>query len=313
MSLLDDILSLVDDLSSISIGTQEKIISTIIAISLMVFLRNILLGRIDRFGISDEAIFVWRRVTYYLLMIFVLIIITTFWIEGLSGIGTFLGLAIAGIAVALNQPLQSIGGWMYILMRRPFIVGDRIKIQENFGDVIDIRLFSSVLYELEMTPSGEQSTGRIIHVPNRYFLEFSFTNFSRGLGMIWLEIPIVVTFESNWKKAKQIIETILSKESLKYMEKAKAKSKIAVRESAIKPGSLTPKIFVLTSESGIQICARYLTDIEDRRSSENRFWMEILEAFGKENDLDFAYPTRRTYVNYIEGKSEARATNFQDI
>ena len=86
--------------------------------------------------------------------------------EGLRSLGTFLGLLSAGLAIALKDVVASMAGWIFILWRRPFQLGDRIQIGDRAGDVVDLRLFQFTLLEIGNWVDADQSTGRSIHVPN---------------------------------------------------------------------------------------------------------------------------------------------------
>jgi small-conductance mechanosensitive channel len=120
------------------------------------------------------------------------------WVEELLSLSTFLGLVSAGLAIALREPLINLMGWAFIVWRRPFEMGDRIEIGGQAGDVIDMRVFQFTLLEIGNWVDADQSTGRAIHVPNGKVFSESLANYSKGLAYIWNEIPVRVTFESDW-------------------------------------------------------------------------------------------------------------------
>jgi small-conductance mechanosensitive channel len=72
-------------------------------------------------------------------------------------------------------------GWVYILSRRPFQVGDRIEVNQFKGDVVDIRLFRFSLMEIQGWVDAEQSTGRLVHVPNGVVFNREVANYTEGL------------------------------------------------------------------------------------------------------------------------------------
>ena len=78
------------------------------------------------------------------------------------------------------------------------------------GDVIDIRLFQFSINEIGNWVDADQSTGRIIHIPNGIVFTEPQANYTAGFQYIWNEIPVLVTFESDWKKAKQILTDIVN-------------------------------------------------------------------------------------------------------
>jgi small-conductance mechanosensitive channel len=42
------------------------------------------------------------------------------------------------LGLALQSPLKSFFAWLYILIRHPYKIGDRIKIGDSTGDVIEV-------------------------------------------------------------------------------------------------------------------------------------------------------------------------------
>ena len=67
------------------------------------------------------------------------------------------------------------------------------------------RIFMFTLMEIGNWVDADQSTGRVIHIPNGKVFKEVLANYSKGFQYIWNEIPVLVTFESNWKKAKEIL------------------------------------------------------------------------------------------------------------
>lgn len=112
----------------------------------------------------------------------------------------------AGIAIALKDPITDLAGWVFILWWKPFEVGDRIQLEDNAGDVIVIRIFQFTIIEIGNWVDADQSMGSILHIPNsKVFLEV-LANYSIGFNYIWHEIGVLVTFESDWQKAKYTCE-----------------------------------------------------------------------------------------------------------
>lgn len=113
----------------------------------------------------------------------------------------------------MRDPLINFAGWMFIMLRKPFVVGDRIQIGEHRGDVIDTRIFQFTMVEIGNWVDSDQSTGRIIHIPNGWVFNHSTANYSQGFAFIWNELPIIITFESNWEKAKKILTAVVKEHS----------------------------------------------------------------------------------------------------
>jgi small-conductance mechanosensitive channel len=231
--------------------------------------------------------------------------VSQIWFSGLRDIGTFLGLFSAGLAIALRDIVASFAGWLYCLLRRPFEVGDRIQIGDQAGDVVDIRLFRFSLMEIGNWVEADQSTGRFLHIPNSRILTDVIANYTKGFEYIWNELPVLVTFESNWKKAKEILQEIADKRSTHLTEAAKRSVREAAKRHMILYSVLTPKVYTKVVDSGVLLTIRYLCNPRNRRSTEESIWEDILRGFGNREDIDFAYPTIRHYLNPEEGKAAA--------
>ena len=294
--------------TGLTVVVQERVVVSLVGITLVWLLRTLLVRAFDARIEDDDKVYAWRRGVTWASYIVVLLVLLRIWIDGLTGFATFFGLVAAGVAIALAAPLQSMAAWLYILVYRPFTIGDRIVIGEQMGDVVDIRLFSTVIYELGDWVGHEQSTGRIIHIPNKLVLEETVLNASRGLGLLWNELDVLLTFESNWQSAKDILFGILSTEVEEKQAEAAKKARKAKREMKVKIGRLEPVVYTSTRESGVFLSMRYLCNVEERRVSEHRIWEAVLTEFAKHDDIDFAYPTQRAYLNMYEGKSALRGT-----
>ena len=281
---------------------QGKILTSIIIIFVLWLIRQIILRIYFRKKVDTRIQYRWRKSTVYIAFTIGFLLIGRIWFEGFSSLATFLGLLTAGLAISLKDPLVNLAGWMFIIWRKPFIVGDRIQIGNNAGDVIDIRIFQFTLMEIGNWVDAEQSTGRILHIPNGKVFNEIQANYTTGFNYIWNEIPVLLTFESNWKKAKDILSAIVNKNAEHLSKSAEERIKEASRKFMIFYTKLTPIVYTSVRDSGVMLTIRYLCDPRKRRSSEEEIWEDILLQFSEFDDIDFAYPTQRFYNNFAEGK-----------
>ncbi len=292
-----------------ALGLPPGLASKLLITFVLIVLAKLLVwavGRIIRRQMSDLARrHIVTKVLSYSVYFLVLIILLTYWIGTGSGILAYFGLLSAGLAVALQDPLANLAGWLYILVSKPFSLGDRIQIDSHSGDVVDIRMSSVTLLEIGNWVDADQSTGRVIHIPNSWFLKKSLANFNQKFNFIWHEIPVTVTFESNWEKALGLLSGILERHHPLNEADAQQRLEQANDSYAIQYQKLTPVVWLTVAESGVTLTMRYLVEPKKRRSTEHLIWKEILQAFSAEDDIDFAYPTRRAYFNHLEGKPEA--------
>lgn len=204
-------------------GIHGKIIVSGTIVVILVFIRSLIM-RIVWSRVQDvHARYVWRKSLVYIFALIGLILLVNVWFKGMADLGTYFGLVSAGLAIALKDPVINVAGWLFIIMRRPFTLGDRIEINNHAGDVIDIRVFQFTLMEIRNWVDADQSTGRVIHVPNGKVFTETLANFSKGFQFIWNEIPVLVTFESNWQKAKKLLEEIANEVAMHLSQEAERK------------------------------------------------------------------------------------------
>jgi len=285
--------------------TQSRVITSLAIVAVILILRGLVVWIIVRRTEDVRVRYHARKVSSYVSASLALLLLGRIWLTGFQDIGTFLGLVSAGLAIALKDLVASVAGWLYLLWRRPFEVGDRIQIGEHAGDVIDIRLFRFTLIEIGNWVEADQSTGRVILIPNSHILMKAIANYSKGFRYIWNELPVLVTFESNWSKAKAILQKIIDEHSAYLSESAMLSVRKAAQRSMIIYSTLTPKVWTSVASSGVLLTIRYLCDPRKRRGTAETIWEDILTEFGKCDDIDFAYPTMRRYMNLEEGKHGA--------
>ncbi|HUM71862.1 MAG TPA: mechanosensitive ion channel family protein, partial [Chloroflexota bacterium] len=284
---------------------------TLIILLILWALRGVGYRLVNRqLGKNPRMLYNWRKVVQYITVIVGIILVGRIWLAGVDTLVTYLGLVSAGIAIALQDPIVSVAGWLFIVWRRPFAIGDRVEIDGIMGDVIDIRVFSFSLLEVGKRIDAEQSTGRIVHIPNGIVFKEAVVNTHQGYPFIWNEIPVLVTFESDWEKAKAILNNIIGELAPDISEGIRRYEKRPDR-FVISYGSLDPIIYTSVADSGVLLTMRYLVDPRRKRGSEHDIWEAILRAFHLHEDIDFAYPTQREYLHFQESKKR-QATHSQE-
>jgi small-conductance mechanosensitive channel len=147
---------------------------------------------------------------------------------------------------------------------------------------------------------ADQSTGRMIHIPNRKVFSDPLANYSKGFQFIWNEIPVLVTFESNWRKTKTILQEIIAKHEQDFRQDVEDQLRQTAQEYLIYTPTTTPIVYTDVKDSGVLLTIRYLCKPHERRTTSAVIWEEILEAFGEHEDIDLAYPTTRFYDARLE-------------
>ena len=285
---------------------QTRLLASIIIILILYSLRALIMRVVWQQTEDVRTRYVWRKTSSHITVAIGIILLGGVWLRGFQSMATFFGLVAAGLAIALKDPVTNIVGWFFIMVRQPLAVGDRIQIGDHAGDVIDTRLFQFSLLEIGNWVDADQSTGRVIHIPNEKIFTEILANYSQGFQYIWNEVPVLITFESNWKRAKEILQKIANKHAEHRSELAQKRIKEESRRFMIFYSQLTPIVYTSVRDSGVLLTMRYLCEPRRRRGSEEVIWEEILEEFGRCGDIDLAYPTQRFFDNRKEGKPETK-------
>jgi small-conductance mechanosensitive channel len=275
---------------------QDRLLATLVIVGGLWLAQRLVLALAYRRAHDPWVRYRWRKTISYLSLLIGLVLVGRIWVERVGSLATFLGLVAAGLAIALKDLVANLAGWAFIVWSRPFDIGDRVQVGSHAGDVIDLHLFQFTLNEIGNWVDAEQSTGRIIHVPNGKVLSEPIANYDKGFRYIWSEIPVTVTFESDWKKAKGILEAIAVRHAEQLTEQVEKELLEASRRYLIAYTKLTPIVYVRVAEHGIRLTLRYLIRSRFRRGSENAIWQDVLDAFAAEQGIDFAYPTTRQVV-----------------
>lgn len=281
---------------TLSPETLLKILYSTGTLILVLVLRMLVLRYVGRRIEDHDAAYRARKIINYVATTLVLVLLAFIWIDAFQNLSTFLGLLSAGIAIALADVLKNMAGWFFILARRPFQVGDRVEVTDLIGDVVDVRLFRFSLMEVGGWVDAEQSTGRLVHVPNGVVFTSPVANYTEGFPFIWDELAVLVTFESDWKRAEQLMRDILQDEAPDLQGPAAERIRETARRYSIRIGTLTPTVYISVRDSGVLLTARYLVETRTRRGRSDRLWRAILDGFAEESTVELAYPTIRTYL-----------------
>ena len=165
--------------------------------------------------IEDAAIrFTLQRVEHLLVALLIALIAVSIifvnWYAALTALGV--GSIIIGLAV--QTPMKSFIAWIYILIRQPFRVGDRIKIDDATGDVIDVGYLDTTLWEFGgQYISGDHPSGRTIRFPNEKVLDSIVYNYSWPLfPYIWNEIKFQIAYQSDLEFVARTMQKIVEEE-----------------------------------------------------------------------------------------------------
>jgi small-conductance mechanosensitive channel len=270
----------------------QKISYTTIALAIIYFFFEILFEDLVVNRIKDSKTrYSLRKVTSILSIAAFFIAFVSIWIAETQSILIALGLIGAAIAFALQDIFKNFIGGTMIFLNGIYRVGDRIELNDKFGDVIDIGLFYTTLMEIRGWVLGDQNTGRLTIVPNATVLTGTVQNYTRDFDFMWDELTIPITYDSDWKEATTKILDIIKKETNQVSNNAQRIMERLEGKYYFTKSSLEPAIFVTLTDNWITLGIRYVTEVRTRRYLHDQLSRIILSEIEKSEKIKIASST----------------------
>ena len=193
-------------LRNLLLGAAFIVVAVAVAKSIRVYLINQIENKASRYNL----IRVLNLLTFLAIVVIILTLLSASWYTALVSLGV-LSLI---LGFALQTPITSLIGWMYLLIRQPYKVGDRIEIGGARGDVIDVSYLDTTLWEFGGPYlSTQHPSGRIIKFPNSHVLNETVYNYSWPLfPYVWNEIKLNVAYESDLEFVAQTMKEVVEEE-----------------------------------------------------------------------------------------------------
>jgi small-conductance mechanosensitive channel len=200
-----------------------------------------------------------------------------------------LGLVSLILGFALQTPISSFIGWVYILVRRPYRVGDRIKINELKGDVIDVNYIDTTLWEFGGDYlSGDHPSGRVIKFPNSTVFNTAVINYSWPLfPYIWNEIKFNVAYESDLEFVATTMQRIVEEEMGAGMMEKVVQYRDLLSQTPVDHLSVQEKptvSFRVSENTWLEAIVRYLVHPREAGGVKSRLVKKLLNSLLAEPD-----------------------------
>jgi small-conductance mechanosensitive channel len=202
-----------------------------------------------------------------------------------------IGLFAAAMAFVLQQPLLNVVGWLFISTRSIYRIGDRVSIAGVSGYVIDISTLQTDIREFGDWMKGDTFTGRIVSIPNGFMFSHPIYNYTRDLPIIWDEISILITYESDTDVAVDLIteaaNEVVGDLMIRKFDEYKDKMELSDLRSEI---PRKPKVLMKFGDSGVNMHVIYLCQASTRRGVHSEITKRIWKKFNQDERVEIAYP-----------------------
>jgi small-conductance mechanosensitive channel len=219
------------------------------------------------------------------------IAIVILWAHTLKQKGTFLGLLGAGLAIALKEPLLSIAGRLAIFTGHMYNAGDRIEMQQMAGDVIDIGFFYTRMLEIGSWIGADQYNGRILLIPNSMIFGTPILNYTQHLSLIWDEVVLPITYNSNMESAIRILTEVGSEYTREFLKNAEHDLEQMRRQFVVPHLELKPVVYVKVTSNWLELTMRYVVDPKQRRAASSFIYKEVFKRISQAQDIQIASET----------------------
>jgi small-conductance mechanosensitive channel len=189
---------------------------------------------------------------------------------------TILGLAGAGLTVAMKDFIVGFFGWFVLMGRNGLRVGDWVEINGVVGEVVEINLLRTVLLETGNWADTGHPTGRKVAFVNSFAIEGHFFNFSTSGQWLWDEIQILVPSNQDPYPIIESIQKMVAKETEAAAHAAEQEWKKAAGSHRAQSVSAAPAVNLRPTTSGVEVHVRYITSAHERYAMRTRLYQELV-------------------------------------
>jgi small-conductance mechanosensitive channel len=202
-----------------------------------------------------------------------------------SQLGTILGLAGAGLTVALKDFIVSFIGWFVLMGRNGIRLGDWVEINGVTGEVIELGMFHTVLLETGNWTDSGHPTGRRVTFTNSFAIEGHYFNFSTSGQWLWDELTLVLASSQNPYPIVEAIQKAVLEATAQSAGQAEKEWQNAAHSRSMRALSAAPAINVKPVSSGVEIAVRYITRANERYQLRSKLYQAAMNLISKKDSL----------------------------
>jgi hypothetical protein len=219
------------------------------------------------------------------------VIILLIWLPTGNNLTTALGILGAGLAIASQELIGSLAAGVNIWVGNIYRVGDRVRIGEVVGDVMDISLARTTVMEVGEWVKADQYTGRVVNVANRMVWTNPVYNFTQHWGYLWDEITLPISYESDWQRAAELMLEHGQTYTAELQADAEAKLNRMIDRYPLKDTKVEPTLYLAMTDNWIEMTLRFVVDAQERRRVKDQLHRDLLQHIQSEENITVASTT----------------------
>lgn len=262
----------------------------LVILTILIFLAFGILKKLVRFfysraDVSNKKKYFRNRMIKVTLDIISIVLVVLLWGHRISGMVTVISFLSAGIAIAVKEIIFDFFAGIYINTKKTFELEDRIEVNGIKGDVVNIRSLGFEVLEVGDRINAEQSTGRIIHIPNSFVFLYPLKNYTKAFKYVWDEITVKIQLDADVEKTKDVLYDIVENNEILKTTPKKMEGAVAdvTAEYRIYYNYLEPIIYTEIVDSHVELYLRYLVHPKKSRNVRDEIFLKILEEYRSGN------------------------------
>jgi small-conductance mechanosensitive channel len=234
-----------------------------------------------RLRIDKRQIQTLRTITRVTLQVMAVLLILLVIFGRPGQLGTFLGLAGAGLTVALKDFIVGFFGWFVLMGKNGIRLGDWVEINGVTGEVVEIGLFHTVLLETGNWTDTGHPTGRRVTFTNNFAIEGHYFNFSTAGQWMWDELRVMLPAGQDPYPLIEAIQAKVQEATRESAQKAEQEWKRVVGSKEVGSFPMVPALSVKPAAGGIELSVRYITRANERFALRTQLYQAVVELLGK--------------------------------
>ena len=219
------------------------------------------------------------------------VVIALIWLPTGASLTTAMGIVGAGLAIASQEMIGSLAAGVNIVLGNIYHIGDRVRVGDVVGDVMDISLARTTVMEVGEWVKADQYTGRVVTVANRAVWVSPVYNFTQHWGYLWDEITLPITYESDWQRAAELMLEHGQTYTAELQADAEAKLSKMIDSYPLKDTKVEPTLYLAMTDNWIELTLRFLVDAQERRGVKDRLHRDLLQHIQAEEKIAVASTT----------------------
>jgi len=234
------------------------------------------------------------RIAHYMLFFGTCIAIFFIFQDKLITASISLGILAAALAFIFQTPILNLMGWLYLTIGQVYKEGDRIRINEFKGDILDINPLRTKVREVGGEyVQADLPSGRLVSFPNSLLLTAPLSNYSKYFPYIWVDVPFQLTYDTDFGFVMKNIKSIVSKNLRKYKEDKEQRYSVMLHFFGVTKEEFSMINFNLNAvQSWLELRVTLPVEPKEQSAITTKITTDILDFF-KKNPGKVSFPKGR--------------------